>query len=171
MTKTDGIRTLVTGDKAPVDASVKKLLAELRRAEIEKWHAERRIQSIHAALKIIGVKPEGAGAAFHGDGKEMDYTSNEPFKNLPLAEACEWILRDYKGHWLTRSQVEYLATRGGFDFSTKDVSNSVDVTLRRLAASGRIEAERVRGSRGSKYRAIMRFPREEAKGKAAEPEE
>jgi hypothetical protein len=137
-----------------MDASVKKLLAELKKAEDLKWRVSMRVRTIHEALKLIGVKPDTIPAAFNADLKESEYTTRQTFKNLSLAETCEKILKDYVGNWLTRSQVEYLATRGGYDFSTKNPGNSVDVTLRRMAGAGKIEADRIRGSRGSKYRWI-----------------
>jgi hypothetical protein len=161
LTMTDSIRTLVNEEQKPVDASVKKLLAELRSAEDDRWRAQVRISNIRAALKIIGVTPQGVvSTGLHGDPKEEEYARRQPFKELTLAETCERILNDYRPNWLTRSQVEYLATRGGYNFSTKNVGNSVDITLRRMADTARIEAERVRGSRGSRYRGITRFPRE-----------
>jgi hypothetical protein len=154
LTVTDGIRTISFEGTEEVDASVKKLLHELRKAEGEKWRAQRRIHSIHTALSILGVKPEACGSMLDEDRYEVEYSAKEPFKGLTLAETCTRILRDYAGKWLTRAQVEYLATRGGYDFSTKDPSNSVDVTLRRMASAGKCEADRVRGSRGSKYRYV-----------------
>jgi hypothetical protein len=153
LTATDTIRTLDTGGINGVDTSVRKLLTELRTAENDRWKAQRRIEHIREALKILGVTPQGVVSThWFGDAKEAEYVSRQPFKDLTLSESCERILRDYQPNWLTRSQVEYLATRGGYNFSTSNVTNSVDVTLRRLAGSRRIEAERVRGSRGSKYR-------------------
>jgi hypothetical protein len=66
------------------------------------------------------------------------------------------LLEDYsKNHpadYLTKTQVEYLAKRGGYKFSTADSKNSVAVTLRRLATEGKIEAQRIRGAAGNKYR-------------------
>jgi hypothetical protein len=150
--KTDGIRTIEAGRGKVVDASIKKLLRELKDAENAKWRASRRIGSIHAALEILGVKPQAYGAGLLGDTNEMNYVSKEPFRDMGLAETCERRLKDYEGKWITRAHVEYLATRGGYDFSTKDSQNSVDVTLRRLAGAGKCDAERVRGSRGNKYR-------------------
>jgi hypothetical protein len=154
LTLTDAIRTLVTGgDKERVDASVKKLLAELKVAEAEQYRLSQRIRSILSALAIVGVRPYFTGLVRDGDtdSREKDYASRRPFENMKLSEVCEKIVHDYKGHPLRRSQVEYLATIGGYEFETKDVSNSVDVTLRRLASAGKIVVHRRRGSGGSQY--------------------
>lgn len=157
LTETDSIRTLVhVAPGEEVDRTAKKLVERMRQLEIQKWHIERELSSIRIALDVAGVKPEKKykGGA---DLTEARYVRDEPFKNgMTLAQACYVILHDYTPEWLTKSQVEYLAVRGGYSFSTKDPRNSLDVTLRRLAAADKVEADKIRGSRGSKYRWVPR---------------
>ena len=106
------------------------------------------------ALKLAGITPEISTIASAEDTRETEYAWREPFKEGTLTEACERVLQDYSSKWLTKSQVEYLITRGGYRSTAKDAKNSVDVTLRRLAENGKCDAKRVRGSRGNTYRWI-----------------
>lgn len=147
LTVTNGIRTI-----EHVDATGKKLVERMRQLEAQRWRIDRELRSLRTALDVAGIKPPSRFPSEGTDPNESEYALNEPFRKLTLADTCDRILKDYTPEWLTKNQVEYLATRGGYDFSTKDSANSVDVTLRRMAAAGKCEAERVRGSRGNKYR-------------------
>lgn len=154
LTSTNGNRTIALSLEASqaVDATTQKLLARLQELEREKWRLSRDINAIQTALRLAGVRPDGDGDRTKVEHHETDYVVKQPFAEITLVDACKKILRDYRGHWLTKSQLEYLVVRGGYKFSTDDSKNSVDVTMRRLAAEGFCEAERVRGSRGNKYR-------------------
>lgn len=129
-----------------MDPSVKKLLKNLQELEFKRSVLGRDIDAIRRSLEMLGLKVEDAS---HSEG---EYAARRPFKRVPLTEACLVVLKDHKEHWLTKSQIEYLIARGGYEFSAKDTGNSVDVTLRRLATAGKCEAERVRGSTGNRYR-------------------
>jgi hypothetical protein len=129
-----------------MDASVKKMLKNLKELEFKKSVINRDIDAIKRTLAMLGLKVES------GSLREAEYAAYQPFRETALNDACLTVLKDHKGAWLTRSQIEYLIARGGYESSTKDIGNSVDVTLRRLAGAGACEAERVRGSRGSRYR-------------------
>ena len=156
LTSTNGYRTIVRVEKEPrkVDATTKSLLRQLRELESENWRTREKIRSIHTALKLAGVKPDVDTLLGGQDGHESGYAVRVPFAQTALIEACEQVLKDYGDIWLTKSQVEYLITRGGYKSSAKDAKNSVDVTLRRLAADGKCDVKRVRGSRGNTYRWI-----------------
>jgi hypothetical protein len=108
------------------------------------------------------VKPERLP---RGADHEHEYRTFLPFANLSLPEGCEKILRDYKGEKLSKSHIEYLLARGGYRFDAKDSKNSVDVTLRRLAADRKCEADRVRGMRGNRYWIQAAEPEMESSGR------
>lgn len=133
-----------------VDRTTRELLKRLRELESEQLRLARDINAIRRALTLAGVRPSVRRLWFH----EVEYQATSAFLKSHLTDACLQVLRDAKGEWLTKSEVEYLVTRGGYPFSTQDSANSVDVTLRRLATEGLCEAERVRGSRGNKYRYV-----------------
>jgi len=154
LTETDSIRTIVQNREGEeVDATAKKLVERMRQLEMEQWRINNELRAIRTALDVAGVKPSYKFKTL-SDPTESEYVRNQPFNKTTLAEVCYAILKDYKPEWLTKSQVEYLAIRGGYNFSTTDSKNSIDVTLRRMAGAGKIEADRVRGSRGSRYRFI-----------------
>jgi len=143
-----------------VDATAKSLLRQLQELEREDWRIREKMKAIHTALGLAGIKPEVGQVSWGQDPREIEYAVREPFAETTLIEACEQVLKDYADQWLTKSNVEYLITRGGYKSSAKDAKNSVDVTLRRLAEDGKCDVKRVRGAKGNRYRWISRFPRE-----------
>jgi hypothetical protein len=132
-----------------MDASVKKLLAQLRELEQQKLRINRDIDSINRALAFAGVKPQ-TGTGSH----ESEYVVKQPFAKMLLTDACMTIVRDHSPQWLSVTEVEFLTARGGYSFSTANSKSSVSVTLRRLAEQGKCEVEKVRGSQGSRYRFV-----------------
>ena len=156
LTSTNGYRTVVhaIGECEKVDATTKNLLRQLQELEREGWRIRDKTRSIHVALKLAGIKPDARTLLGGQDSHEYQYAVKQPFAHATLTEACEQVLKDYADNWLTKSQVEYLITRGGYKSSAKDAKNSVDVTLRRLAGDGKCDVKRVRGSRGNTYRWI-----------------
>jgi hypothetical protein len=165
LTSTIGYRTVVHVEEEPrkVDATTKSLLRQLQELEREEWRIREKVRAIHTALKLAGIKPDiKTISSWAQDEHEAEYARQEPFAETTLTEACEKVLKDYGDKWLTKSQVEYLITRGGYKSSAKDAKNSVDVTLRRLAGDGRCDVKRVRGSRGNTYRWIS--PKVKEKG-------
>lgn len=161
LTSTNGIRTLVLEGER-VDATTKKLLEQLKQLERKDWYIRQQMKAIHTALRLAGIKPDIPSLSGI-DHQESKYAVSESFANASLTEACESVLKDYKDKWLSKSQVEYLITRGGYKSSAKDAKNSVDVTLRRLAGDGKCDVKRVRGSRGNTYRWISQEVKEELK--------
>ena len=162
LTGTNTYRTLGRNEKEclEVDPTARTLLRQLQELEREEWRIREKVRTIHSALKMAGIKPDVTAVSWGQDEHEAEYARKEPFSETTLTEACEQVLKDYADKWLTKSQVEYLITRGGYKSSAKDAKNSVDVTLRRLSEGGKCDAKRVRGSRGNTYRWISRFPRE-----------
>ena len=67
------------------------------------------------------------------------------------------VLEDHRAMdvWLDKGQVEYLLSLGGYQFKAKNPTNSVEVTLRRLAsgANPKCEVEKGAGPHGNRYRA------------------
>ena len=154
LTSTNETRTIVQRSKK-MDATTKSLLRQLRQLEFESYHVRDKIKAIQTALRLAGVRPEtNSSQLWASDTHESNYRVTQPFAEIPLTEACEQVLKDYRDKWLTKSQVEYLITLGGYKSSAKDAKNSVDVTLRRLAAEGKCDVTRVRGSHGNRYRWI-----------------
>lgn len=141
-----------------MDAAVKKMIDKLRDLQGDIARLQRQADSLREALELIGIKPT---TGFFDEAMDQKYEKSLPFKNATLVDACKRILTDHEGKYLTKGEVEYLAVMGGYEFSTNDRKNSVDVTLRRLVKNGSCEVERMLGPEGNKYRWIMRFPRQE----------
>jgi hypothetical protein len=151
--------------ESDVDATAKKLVEKVNRLEDERFRINQEIHGIITALRAVGVNPTKYNA--FPDAHETEYHMRQVFASTTLTQGCQRILQDHKDQWLTKSQIEYLIARGGYQFSAKDATNSVAVTLQRLANSGKCNVERVRGSLGNRYRWITRFPRNaEEKGEA-----
>lgn len=139
-----------------VDATAEKLLERLKEIEALLWRLRSEKDAINTALAVAGVRITGESGAKHSVSYlESDYTAKKPFAAMSLTDACLKTLVDYSkeyDEWLSKTQVEYLVTRGGYKFTAaSNTKNSVAVTLQRLADEGRIQVERVRGSAGNKY--------------------
>jgi hypothetical protein len=132
-----------------MDATAKKLIEKM--ADIQRQIGELRRQSyaLSTALEAIGMRVEDDDPFC--DPSDAEYAQNRPFAHTTLVAACKRILRDHRGKTLTKTQVEYLAAIGGYQFETDDSKNSVDVTLRRLADVGFCEVDRQKGPEGNKY--------------------
>ena len=132
-----------------MDATALALVKKLHKIErqIREWEDD--AQSIKTALELIGIKPEDH--PLFPETREDEYALKRPFAHKGLIDSCKRILTDHPNQPFTKSHVEYLVTRGGYKFETENPKNSVDVTLRRLAADGFCKAERIRGSAGSTY--------------------
>jgi hypothetical protein len=151
LTSTSKIRTMYVLAKwlRVMDATTKKMIdkmSELRR-EIE--DRQRELRAIERTLELVGIRPEEPVPS----GLEWDeiYSGSRPFSRTTLVDACKKILVDFQGARLTKSNVEYLASAGGYQFSTDDPRNSVEVTLRRLAADGFCQVKRGVGPHESEY--------------------
>lgn len=159
LTSTSSWRTLygVVRLVGIMDAAVKKMVDKLRELQAQITCLQRQAESLKTSLDLIGIRPTTPFV----EPWDEKYAASLPFKKSTLVEACKRILTDHEGDYLNKGQVEYLAVIGGYEFSTADRRNSVDVTLRRLAKGGYCEVERMLGPEGNKYRWIMRFPRKE----------
>src|ERR1700685_543620 len=135
---------------AEMDATSKKLIEKLRDLQMTIAAYERQANAIREALESIGMKVEDTGE--FDPPHDVFYAKHPPFRHTSLVTACKRILNDFRGQYLSKSQVEYLAAMGAYSFSTEDTTNSVDVTLRRLAEKGYCEVQRSRGPTGNKYR-------------------
>ena len=148
LTCTSSISTLV--QENPVDSTAQKLVKRMKELESEKWRIDRELRALRTALGVAGIKPGKFKDL--STTQELDYVTKQPFRNRTLSECCLHILRDHVDLWLSKAEIEYLISRGGYNFSTKDSKNSVGVTLQRLKDDGRCEVERVRGAHGNRYR-------------------
>jgi len=130
-----------------VDDTIKAILEKLRHLEGEKETIERDISHIESTLKLLGIESPHD----HGHSHEDQYATTHPFGGMALKDACLKILADAPGAWFSKSQVEYLLTRGGYRSEAKDPGNSVDITLRSLVEFGLCEVIRHRGVVGNRY--------------------
>jgi len=148
--------TLSVLENDTVDATTKKLVARMQEIDLQYAILRRERDSITTALAVAGVRPPGAHHSIYTH-EETEYRMEQPFRSMSLTDACLKVLRDYAQldephkQWLEKNQVEYLVTRGGFEFKTDDPTNSVNVTLRRLAKEGYAEAHAGKGSRPTTY--------------------
>ena len=148
--------TLHVLERDSVDATAKKLVTRMEEIdrEISRLRLER--NAITTALSLTGWRPPEAHKTIYSM-EESEYRRDEPFRDMTLTDACLKVLRDHANkeelheQWLDKNQVEYLVTRGGYKFETNNATNSVNVTLRRLAADGYVEAHGSKGSRPIKY--------------------
>jgi hypothetical protein len=130
-----------------MEQGAKKLFKEREqlRQQIEKTNA--RIKAIDMALDIMELRQ-----AHDPKFLEAEQSLEDVFRNSTLPQACETTFMIFDG-WLDKNQMEYLLTIGGYPFDAKDPTNSVDVTLRRMAADGKCEMEK-RGGSSNRYRAV-----------------
>ena len=149
--------TLGVDESDGMDATAKKLVARLAEIDEQRARLRRERDAITTALAATGWRPPDASQNVYSH-EESTYITTEPFRTMSLADACLSVLRAYAGktqaheQWLDKSQVEYLVTRGGYPFKTGNPTNSVNITLRRLAKEGFCEAHAAHGSRATRYR-------------------
>lgn len=132
-----------------MDATAQKLINRLLETEREIKTLETRATGLRASLELAGVRPEWIRKDSH-DESDAEYADRQPFIHLSLVDTCKRILTDF-GDGLTKNDVEYLAARGGYSFSAKDATNSVSVTLHRLADAGFCRVIKGSGPHGNKY--------------------
>jgi hypothetical protein len=140
-------RTIMTVGAEKVDLVTKRLVDRLNEIERQKLALDREAESITTALEIAQVRPKQDPL----EVQESRLAVSQPFAGMSLVETCKTILESYAGQELTKTQVEYLAVRGGYKFSTADPKNSVQVTLRRLADDGYCKSTHIRGRSGNRY--------------------
>jgi len=149
--------TLSVLDNDSVDATTKRLLQRLEEIDEQRRRLRTERDAITTALAVAGVRPPDADHERY-TREETEYRVEKPFAKMSLIDACLRVLRDYAGkselheQWLDKNQVEYLVVRGGYEFKTEDPTNSVSVSLRRLAEDGFCEAHAGKGSRSTRYR-------------------
>ena len=145
-----------------MDATALKLVQRLSELDEQQNRISRERIALLTALEVAGVKPKGQMKGFPGS-QESIYQVNQTFRGRSLPASCEIVLKDHKGLWLTKSEIEYLIVQGGYEFATGNPKNSIGVTLQRMAEDGLCEVERVRGQQGNRYR--WPLPSEEVKKK------
>ncbi len=149
LTCTSRERTLSQVGQEKMEQGEKKLVEERERLRRQRVGLDRRMAAIDQALEIIGTRvPDNA--LFQRI--EAKYGDERPFREMTLAEACKAILDDSAGDWLDKKNVEYLLGLGGYSFDAEDPTNSVDVTLRRMARDEKCEVEKLGGQNASRYR-------------------
>lgn len=150
LTCTSANGTFVSLDNE-MDTTALKLVQRLKELDEQQNRITRERMAILMALEVAGVKPKGQVKGFPGSQESL-YEVNQTFRGRSLPASCEIVLRDHKGQWLSKSEIEYLIVQGGYEFATGNSKNSVGVTLQRMAEDGPCEVERVRGQQGNRYR-------------------
>jgi hypothetical protein len=148
--------TLVVRTQDTLDATIKKMLRRMDEIDTETSKLRRERDHLTSALASIGYRPPKAHPTIYAP-PESNYGFNKPFQKMSLTDACLKVLKDQSKReaseqWLDKNQVEYLVARGGYEFNTKDATNSVNVTLQRLTGGGFCEAHGGKGSRSKRYR-------------------
>jgi len=128
---------LIARALATMEETIKKIVEKYQDIQRQIRVLTRSAESLKDSLRLIGYRPEYVGAIL-GEGKSQDerYAEELPFKHATLVQACKQVLRDHSPEWLSKTQVEYLVSMGGFEFSTSNRKNSVRITLDRLASNG-----------------------------------
>jgi hypothetical protein len=134
-----------------MEQSARKLLEEVRLIRLEREKLNEREAMVRRALELVDLRPEGDRAYTEMEGS----IGPSLFSNGTMPQCCETIFQVYDG-WLDKRQMEYLLALGGYRFEAKDPTNSVDVTLRRMAEKGDCEVEKRGGSKGNRYRKAKR---------------
>ncbi len=137
--------------EADVDATTRALLERLEALGEMQAKINRERDAIMTALAIAGVRPPGKIESLPST-REATYQVKHSFADKSIRDACAIILKDHKGEWLSKAQIEYLVVRGGYKFETSDTMNSVGITLQRMADEGMCEVQRARGQHGNRYR-------------------
>ena len=147
--------TLTVLERDTVDATSKTLNDRLDAIDREMTRLRIERNAITTALSVAGLRPTAAHKTIYTQA-ESEYARDQPFKRMSLTDSCLKVLRDHseleiENQWLDKNQVEYLVRRGGFEFKTEDPTNSINVTLRRLAEDGYGGAHGGKGSRPVRY--------------------
>jgi hypothetical protein len=123
--------------RTKMERAAQKLIKEREQLHRQIETLKQRVKTVETALEIIDLRL-GSDPKFVEMEKTLD---NGTFADQSLPDACNVIFAMYEG-WLDKNQMEYLLTLGGYQFEAKDPTNSVDVTLRRMATAGECEADK-----------------------------
>src|SRR6185437_11659035 len=126
-----------------MDASAKKVVDRIASLRALVADSEEEITSLRKSLNVMGLADMTNPQFF---SVERSYREKRPFAGgITLNEACLKVLSDYKGDPLNKHQVEYFLVIGGYSSDAKDQTNSIEITLRRLADESKCQVERARG--------------------------
>jgi len=163
LTETNNVRTIDAEDQN-MEPGLKKLLDRKEVLQRQKIAVSQELDAIEKALDIMGFAADNAGG--YRDLEEQ-YAKEKPFKGKRLTEACLALMEDCGsvglwGHplWIDKSEVEHLLQIGGFQFGKGNPTNSVEITLRRLAAQGKCAVRKRGGPHSSKYSAKAAMSKE-----------
>ena len=134
-----------------MDATAKRMVNMLMDMEREIARLKCAAQPVREILESLGLRSSRFDSFMLDETHDAKYARELPFAKMTLVDACKQILTDLSSFPLSKSQIEYLATMGGYAFATEDSKNSVDVTMRRLAKDGFCEIHRRDGSTENWY--------------------
>ena len=105
--------TFVAVNGNEMDATALRLVQRLKELDEQRSRISRERTAILTALEVAGVKPPGPAVGYQGS-QESSYGIHHPFRGRSLPASCEIVLKDHKGQWLSKSEVEYLILHGGY---------------------------------------------------------
>jgi len=112
------------------------------------------MNGIRVSMDVLGIRVDDSYG--YMSTLETRYAERKPFRGLSLGKACLTALADHRDISLDKNQMEFFLILGGYPFAAKDPTNSVEVTLRKLAGDGRCEVEKGSGPTGNRYRYLVR---------------
>jgi len=138
-----------------MEPGLKKLLDRRTLLRRQRVATDQELSAIEKALEIMQFASDNPGGY---EELEQDFRETRPFAGKSLADACLMLLHDCesvglweRSIWIDKSEVEHLLNVGGFQFGKGNPTNSIEVTLRRLAAQGRCSVQKRGGPHSSKY--------------------
>ncbi|MBS1857082.1 MAG: hypothetical protein JST11_17055 [Acidobacteria bacterium] len=140
-----------------MEDAVRKLITRKMALRRQRRQIDREEAAIDTALGVIGFDPKRQAMrdGFMEQAQLEDkYEESRVFKDMTLADACLQIVNDYRPRAVDKNDVEYCLTIGGYPFTTDDPTNSTEITLRKLAADGKCEVEKGKGSTPSRYHSL-----------------
>jgi len=155
LTETSNAHT-IDDESKKMEPGLKKLLDRQAALRKQKALVEQELGAIEKALEIMQFASDDPGGYAE---LEKRYTSMRPFAGArSLADVCLILLSDCESLglfetsvWIDKSEAEHLLNVGGFQFGKGNPTNSIEVTLRRLAAQGKCLVQKRGGPHSSRY--------------------
>jgi len=151
LTCTKGGVIIPNRDRTSMEQSARKLIQEREQIAKQVEKLAERTHAINTALEIIELRLSGDPEYI----KLEEALASDAFRESTMPQCCEIVFAMYGG-WLDKHQMEYLLTVGGYRFEAKDPTNSVDVTLRRMAEKQECEVDKRGGYHGNRYRRLQK---------------
>jgi hypothetical protein len=133
-----------------VDPSGRKLVDEFLSLWQQRTRLDERMNALRVSMDVLGIRvPNDYG---YMGTVESRYAERKPFRDCSLGASCLTVLTDHHEISLDKNQMEFFLILGGYPFEAKDPTNSVEITLRKLAVAGKCKVTKGAGPSGSRYR-------------------